>query len=48
MNIIKRATYNSDEVDVLSREYLFRGFIQDEKVSLKHRLFQQSEYTIHG
>lgn len=45
MNIIKRATYNSDEVDILSREYLFRGFIQVEKVSLKHRLFQQSDYT---
>ena len=45
MNIIKRATYNSDEVDILSREYLFRGFIQVEKVSLKHRLFQRSDYT---
>ena len=45
MNIIKRATYNSDEVDILSREYLFRGFIQVEKVSLRHRLFQQSQYT---
>ena len=45
MNIIKRATYNSDEVDILSREYLFRGFIQVEKVSLRHRLFQQSDYT---
>jgi ADP-ribose pyrophosphatase len=45
MNIIKRATYSSDEVDILSREYLFRGFIQVEKVSLRHRLFQQSDYT---
>lgn len=45
MNIIKRATYSSDEVDILSREYLFRGFIQVEKVSLRHRLFQQSQYT---
>ena len=45
MNIIRQATYNSDEVKIQSREYLFRGFIQVEKVSLQHRLFNQSEYT---
>ncbi|NNH87034.1 NUDIX domain-containing protein [Acinetobacter terrae] len=45
MNIIKQATYNSDEVKIQSREYLFRGFIQVEKVSLQHRLFNQTEYT---
>ncbi|TCB51995.1 NUDIX domain-containing protein [Acinetobacter sp. ANC 4779] len=45
MNIIKQATYNSDEVKIQSREYLFRGFIQVEKVSLCHRLFNQTEYT---
>jgi ADP-ribose pyrophosphatase len=45
MNIIRQATYNSDEVKIQSREYLFRGFIQVEKVSLRHRLFNQTEYT---
>lgn len=45
MNIIRQATYNSDEVKIQSREYLFRGFIQVEKVSLQHRLFNQTEYT---
>jgi len=45
MNIIRQATYNSDKVKIQSREYLFRGFIQVEKVSLQHRLFNQTEYT---
>lgn len=45
MNIIRQATYNSEEVKIQSREYLFRGFIQVEKVSLQHRLFNQTEYT---
>ena len=45
MNIIRQATYNSDEVKIQSREYLFSGFIQVEKVSLQHRLFNQTEYT---
>ena len=45
MNIIRQATYNSDEVKIQSREYLFHGFIQVEKVSLQHRLFNQTEYT---
>ncbi len=45
MNIIKQATYNRDQVQVQSREYLFRGFIQVEKVNLCHRLFNQSEFT---
>ena len=45
MNIIRQATYNSDEVKIQSREYLFRGFIQVEKISLQHRLFNQTEYT---
>ena len=45
MNIIRQATYNSDQVKIQSREYLFRGFIQVEKVSLQHRLFNQTEYT---
>ncbi|MCG2608567.1 MULTISPECIES: NUDIX domain-containing protein [unclassified Acinetobacter] len=45
MNIIRQATYNSDQVKIQSREYLFRGFIQVEKVNLSHRLFNQREFT---
>ena len=45
MNILQQATYQSNEVHIQSREYLYRGFIQVEKVSLKHRLFYQVEYT---
>ena len=45
MNIIQQATYNSDQVKIQSRESLFRGFIQVEKVNLKHRLFDQTEFT---
>ena len=45
MNIIQHATYHSDEVKIQSRNYVFRGFIQVEKVSLQHRLFNQTEYT---
>ncbi|CAB1219357.1 NUDIX domain-containing protein [Acinetobacter bouvetii] len=45
MNIIQQATYNNDEVKIQSREYLFRGFIQVEKVHLRHRLFNQTEFT---
>ncbi|MDN5511490.1 NUDIX domain-containing protein [Acinetobacter sp.] len=45
MNIIRQATYNSDQVKIQSREYLFRGFIQVEKVNLCHRLFNQREFT---
>ena len=45
MNIIKQATYNNDQVKIQSREYLFRGFIQVEKVNLSHRLFNQREFT---
>lgn len=45
MNIIRQATYNSDEVKIQSREYLFHGFIKVEKISLQHRLFNQTEYT---
>jgi len=45
MNILQHATYHSDEVKIQSRNYVFRGFIQVEKVSLQHRLFNQTEYT---
>lgn len=45
MNIIKQATYDSHDVHIHSRDYVFRGFIQVEKVCLTHRLFNQTEYT---
>lgn len=45
MSIVERPSYTSKDVEVTSREPLFSGFIQVEKVSLRHRLFNQSEYT---
>lgn len=45
MNIIKQASYNNKDYAINGREYLFRGFIQVEKVSLRHRLFAQESYT---
>lgn len=45
MSIVERPSYTSKDVEITSRESLFRGFIQVEKVSLRHRLFNQSEYT---
>ena len=41
MNIIKQATYNNKDYVIEAREYLFKGFIQVEKVKLRHRLFNQ-------
>nr|WP_228158105.1 NUDIX domain-containing protein [Acinetobacter baumannii] len=45
MSIVERPSYTYKDVEVTSREPLFSGFIQVEKVSLRHRLFNQSEYT---
>ena len=45
MNIIQQATYTHHDVDIQSREHVFKGFVQVEKVSLRHRLFNQNEYT---
>lgn len=45
MNIIQHATYSHQDVEVQSRKILYSGFIQVEKVSLRHRLFNQTEYT---
>jgi len=45
MNIIKQATYHREDVQIVDRTFLFRGFIQVEKVNLRHRLFNQTEYT---
>ena len=45
MNIVKHATYSKQDMDVLSRETLYRGFLRVEKVHLRHRLFQSTQYT---
>ena len=45
MSIIQQATYTHHDVDIQSREHVFKGFVQVEKVSLRHRLFNQAEYT---
>lgn len=45
MDITQHATYQHGDVEVKSREYIYRGFIQVEKVSLRHRLFNQTEYS---
>lgn len=45
MNILERASYSTSDVRVESREILFQGFIQVEKVSVKHRLFHQPDYS---
>lgn len=45
MNIIKQASYNNNDFAIEGRDYQFKGFIQVEKVSLRHRLFGQAQYT---
>ena len=45
MTILKHASYSKADVTIESREPLFQGFLQVEKVRLKHRLFQQSNYS---
>lgn len=45
MDIIQQATYTHKDVEIQSREYAFKGFVQVEKVSLRHRLFNKTEYT---
>lgn len=45
MNILQQATYSHKDVEIQSREFIYTGFVRVEKVSLKHRLFNQSEYT---
>ncbi|MBH2002111.1 MAG: NUDIX hydrolase, partial [Moraxellaceae bacterium] len=46
MTILDRASYSASDVTLESREFLFRGFIQVEKVSLKHRLFNQADSSL--
>ena len=45
MDITQQATYQHTDVEIQSREFLYRGFVQLEKVSLRHRLFNQTDYT---
>ena len=45
MNILDHASYSASDVKIESREFLFRGFIQVEKVSFRHRLFNQPDYS---
>ncbi|ENU95043.1 hypothetical protein F970_02306 [Acinetobacter sp. CIP 102082] len=45
MNILDHASYSASDVTIESRTFLYRGFIQVEKVSLKHRLFHRLEYS---
>ncbi|ENW91259.1 NUDIX domain-containing protein [Acinetobacter dispersus] len=45
MTILDHASYSATDVTIESREPLFRGFIQVEKVSLKHRLFHREDYS---
>ncbi len=39
------ASYSASDVTIESREFLFRGFIQVEKVNIRHRLFNRSDYS---
>lgn len=45
MKILEHATYNKKDVEITQREFLYQGFIKVEKISLKHRLFNQTSYT---
>ena len=45
MNILDHVSYSASDVTIESREFLFRGFIQVEKVSFRHRLFNQPDYS---
>lgn len=44
MSILDHATYGKNDFVVESRESAFNGFIQVEKVTLRHRLFDQNDY----
>ena len=45
MNILDHASYSASDVTIESREPIFRGFIQVEKVSFRHRLLNQPDYS---
>ena len=44
MDIAEHATFSQQDVKIHSREYVFRGFVQVEKVSLQHRMFNQNDF----
>lgn len=45
MKILKHASYNKNDFEIKSREFLYQGFIRVEKISLRHQLFNQKEYS---
>ena len=45
MDILQHASYDHTDFSIESRKTVFQGFIQVEKVSLRHRLFNQNAYT---
>ncbi|WP_312106421.1 NUDIX domain-containing protein [Acinetobacter venetianus] len=45
MTILDHASYSASDVTIESRAFLFRGFIQVEKVNIRHRLFNRSDYS---
>jgi len=45
MNITQQATYSHQDLEIQSRGDAYRGFVQIETVHLRHRLFNQAEYT---
>lgn len=45
MKILQYATYNKKDFEITQREFLYQGFVKVEKISLRHQLFNQSEYT---
>ncbi|CAG67240.1 NUDIX domain-containing protein [Acinetobacter baylyi] len=45
MTILEQASYSHHDVEIEKRESLYQGFTRLEKVSFRHRLFNQQEYT---
>lgn len=45
MKILEQASYNNNDFEIKSREYLYQGFIHVEKISLRHQLFHQEKYS---
>jgi ADP-ribose pyrophosphatase len=45
MKILEKASYNNNDFKVHSKESVYQGFIQIEKVSVSHRLFGEHTYT---
>ncbi|MCK4081527.1 MULTISPECIES: NUDIX domain-containing protein [Acinetobacter] len=45
MTIIEQASYSATDVKIEARESVYQGFIQVEKVALRHRLFGENTYT---